>query len=591
MTSTATASATVAPQRGNPVIPQAAGSMPASTQAQMDAAIAAVKASAAGWVALPVAERIRLLERTLAATVEVSDRWVAAALKAKGLSTDAPQGGEEWLGGPLVTIRNLRLLIQSLREIEQHGLPQVPGPITTRPDGQVVARVFPTGTYDKLLFQGFTGEIWMDPKVRRHELEATQATRYQPGAQVEPAVALVLGAGNVSSIGPMDVLYKLFMELQVCVLKMNPVNEYLGPFIEQAFAPLVEPGYVRLVYGGAAEGAYLCQHPEVDEIHITGSDKTHDAIVYGVGPEGAKRKAERDPVNKRRITSELGNVSPVIVVPGPWSAGDLDFQGANLASMLTNNAGCNCNATRVIVQHAAWSQRLALLDAIRKTFREAPTRKAYYPGATDRFEAFKKAHPEAELYGNPREGELPWMLVSGLSPDAPDDICFTTEAFTGVTSEVALEAASVVDYIDKAVAFCNDTVWGSLNASIIVHPATLADPTVAAAVERAIADLRFGTVAVNHWPALAYGFVSTTWGAFPGHELHDIQSGIGVVHNTYLYEHPQKTVIRGPFRVKPTPPWFVTHRTTHELGPRMARFEAAPSLRKLPGVLWAAIRG
>ncbi len=591
MTSTATASASVAPQRGNPVIPQAAGSMPASTQAQMDAAIAAVKASAAGWVALPVAERVRLLERTLAATVDVSDRWVAAALKAKGLSTDAPQGGEEWLGGPLVTIRNLRLLIQSLREIEQHGLPQVPGPITTRPDGQVVARVFPTGTYDKLLFQGFTGEIWMDPKVRRHELEATQATRYQPGAQVEPAVALVLGAGNVSSIGPMDVLYKLFMELQVCVLKMNPVNEYLGPFIEQAFAPLVEPGYVRLVYGGAAEGAYLCQHPEVDEIHITGSDKTHDAIVYGVGPEGAKRKAERDPVNKRRITSELGNVSPVIVVPGPWSAGDLDFQGANLASMLTNNAGCNCNATRVIVQHAAWSQRLALLDAIRKTFREAPTRKAYYPGATDRFEAFKKAHPEAELYGNPREGELPWMLVSGLSPDAPDDICFTTEAFTGVTSEVALEAASVVDYIDKAVAFCNDTVWGSLNASIIVHPATLADPTVAAAVERAIADLRFGTVAVNHWPALAYGFVSTTWGAFPGHELHDIQSGIGVVHNTYLYEHPQKTVIRGPFRVKPTPPWFVTHRTTHELGPRMARFEAAPSLRKLPGVLWAAIRG
>src|SRR5690606_36965754 len=50
---TSTASASVAPQRGNPVIPQAAGSMPASTQAQMDAAVAAVKARAAAWVALP----------------------------------------------------------------------------------------------------------------------------------------------------------------------------------------------------------------------------------------------------------------------------------------------------------------------------------------------------------------------------------------------------------------------------------------------------------------------------------------------------------------------------------------------------------
>ena len=161
------------------------------------------------------------------------------------------------------------------------------------------------------------------------------------GKKEEPKVALVLGAGNVASIGPMDAFYKLFCEDQVVALKMNPVNDYLGPFMVEALQELVDRGWFRVVYGGAAEGKYLCDHEIVSEIHITGSDKTHDAIVFGPGEEGARRKAERQPLNTKRITSELGNVSLVIVVPGPWSKGDLDFQGQNLASMLTNNAGFN----------------------------------------------------------------------------------------------------------------------------------------------------------------------------------------------------------------------------------------------------------
>ena len=89
----------------------------------------------------------------------------------------------------------------------------------------------------------------------------------------EGAVALVLGAGNVASIGPLDVVYKFFVEGQVCILKMNPVNEYLGPFIEEAFAEFIERGYLELAYGGADVGAYLTDHEGIDEIHITGSDK------------------------------------------------------------------------------------------------------------------------------------------------------------------------------------------------------------------------------------------------------------------------------------------------------------------------------
>ncbi len=82
-------------------------------------------------------------------------------------------------------------------------------------------------------------------------------------------------------------LYKLLVEGQVCVLKMNPVNDYLGPFLEEAFGNLVRDGFVQLVYGGADVGDYLCHHPGIDEIHITGSAATHDAIVFGSGEEGA----------------------------------------------------------------------------------------------------------------------------------------------------------------------------------------------------------------------------------------------------------------------------------------------------------------
>ncbi len=585
---------TAAAQVGSAAIPQAAGTLPASTTDELDKAIAAVRAKKDAWVAVPIAERVAILEGLIKTTLAASDNWVAQALEAKGITPGTPPEGEEWLAGPMVLIRNLRLLAQSLRDIERVGHPQLPAPPKTLPSGQVVARVFPTDGYDKMLYSGFSGEIWMDPAVTEETLASTQGVIYQKkaaGETIPGKVALVLGAGNVASIGPMDALYKFFVEDQVVVLKMNPVNEYLGPIFAEAFKSLVDADYLRIVYGGAKEGAYLCQHEGVDEIHITGSDKTHDAIVYGVGADGQKNKAADTPVNTKRITSELGNVSPVIVVPGPWTEKDLAFQGANLASMLTNNAGFNCNATRVIINHKGWGQREALLDQVRATFKKTTPRVAYYPGADGRHAAFTGAHPDAELLGDAQGKQLPWTLIPDLDPSQAEDICFTTEAFCSVFGEVALEGDDPVDFLEKAVKFANDEVWGTLSVTILVHPESLKDPRMKAAVDKAIADLRFGSVGVNHWPALAYGFVSTTWGAFPGHTRQDVRSGIGVVHNTYLFDQPQKTVIRGPFSVKPTPPWFCTNKTVHQIAPKIARFEAKPSGMKLPSIIWSAMRG
>ncbi|MEO1131433.1 MAG: NAD-dependent aldehyde dehydrogenase, partial [Cyanobacteria bacterium J06639_1] len=141
----------------------------------------------------------------------------------------------------------------------------------------------------------------------------------------------------------------------------------------------------------------------------------------------------------------------------------------------------------------------------------------------------------------------------------------------------------------RAVELANTSIWGTLSCVLLVHPQT--EKQHPELVDEAIATLRYGAVAVNLWGAVAYGLVSTTWGAFPGHPLDDIRSGRGVVHNAFLFDHPQKSVVRAPFRISPLPLWFAGHRTLRSLAPKLVNFEAAPTWYKVPAVIWDALRG
>ena len=96
---------------------------------------------------------------------------------------------------------------------------------------------------------------------------------------------------------------------------------------------------------------------------------------------------------------------------------------------------------------------------------------------------------------------------------------------------------------------------------------------------------------INHWAALGYGFVSTPWGGHPSATLANIQSGIGWVHNTYMIEGIEKSVIRGPLVVAPKPAWFFDNKATHLIGAKMVAYEAAPSWLKVPGIALTALKG
>ena len=52
-----------------------------------------------------------------------------------------------------------------------------------------------------------------------------------------------------------------------------------------ALLPLVEEGFVEIVHGGTEEGIFLCNHKAVTHIHLTGSTKTYDAVMWGKQPK------------------------------------------------------------------------------------------------------------------------------------------------------------------------------------------------------------------------------------------------------------------------------------------------------------------
>ncbi len=572
---------------GRPVITTMNSQITPSSQDQIDQALEILNAHKDAWTALEIQERIVILDEIMADLPKVYDRWISYGMQAQSLSPKT-FGEAEHMFIFASIYRTVRLLRQSLKDIERAGRPRIPGPTRTRSNGQVVATVFPQFWHDRLTTMGVKAEVWMDPDISDPQEALSQASFYN-SPDKHGKVTLVLGAGNSSALVPADFLYKLFVEGQVVILKPNQVNEYLGPLIEEGFQALIKRNYLRMVYGGPYEGAYLVEHPIVDEIHLTGSDKTYDAIIFGTGEEGARRKSQRNPKLTKRFTAELGNVSPVIVVPGSWSSSDIEAQAEKLGTWLAINAGHNCLTPRMIINWRQWEQRQGMIQAIHDYLTQFETRLAYYPGAIELHAEIVSQHPQAKLIGEAPSGHLPWTLIPDVDSNNVDEICFNCEAFCSLFAETTLDAENIVEYIEKAVEFANNRLWGNLVASIIVHPKSMKDPKIAAAVERAIEKLRYGNVVINSWGVQSWMLFTTTWGAYPGNDIYDIQSGLGVVNNMLMFDHPQKSVTYSPFTQSPDP-INLKAKNPDLFGSRVVDFQHSPSIPNLVRLMMAALK-
>jgi hypothetical protein len=510
--------------------------------------LACAREAARRWATLPVARKIELLAACRDATARVAREWSSRAAAIKGVAR-TPAAGEEAVTGPWALMWSLNRYVLTLREIERFGAPRLrKAAIRSGPGGRAVLRVFPEDVYDGLLLPGVRGEVWM-----RGSTAATLR------ADSHPRLTLVLGAGNVTSIGPLDALYALVAEGSACVLKLHPLLDDLAPVVEEALGPLVVDGCLTVLRGDATVGRYLCMHPLIDRVQVTGSFATYQSILAEAGPA-------------KRVTGELGNVTPTIVVPGRWADADFAAAATNVVSAKLHNAGFNCVAPQVLIVPQRWDGRTALLAHVERLLRGARDRPAYYPGAAERL---------ARLGGD--------RVSRGVVEVAHDDVgepLFREEAFCALLAVVALPGDNE-SFLERAVVFANERLVGDLAVNIIVRSVARSDRTL----DDAIAALRYGCVSVNAWSGVGFMLPQLPWGAYRGDDRKAQGSGSGVVHNSRLLAETQKAVLHAPFSPFPKPTWYVTNRNRAAVGNALCDFEASRSPAAFAKVAFLAVTG
>ncbi len=562
----------------------------------LDRALDDLRADASAWVALPLKDKVALLDGLPQKILDLSPQMAAAANKAKGIAPTSSWAGEEWLVNVWAFIQGVMSHALVLKRVLAGKEPVPAGAVHTRPNGQVVVDVFPVTAYDRLLLNGYRAQVWIEPGFTAAQTRRDAAKMYRGAGYEQPGVALVLGAGNVGAITTLDVLDQLFARGNVCVVKMNPVNDYLGPFYEEIFSEFVSSGWLRFVYGAADVGGYLAHHPKVDSVHMTGSSTTYDAIVWGDDAEAAARKADNTPILNKPISAELGGITPVIVVPGEWSDADMRFQAEHIATTKLNNAGHNCVATQIVVISRDWPLADKLVAEVRRVMREVEPRRTYYPHSDDKTDKACAGMSGVALLSSDKSR----AIIPDLDPQSAASI-LRDEVFAGVLGIVRLPGATAREFLPNAVEFANDVLPGTLGASLIIDPATR--KANAAAFDEAISTMRYGDIGVNVWSGLNFLLGYTPWGPFPGQTPQNIGSGTGVVHNAFLLQHVQKTIAEIPFRpsprallhgewtISPKPVFFITNKTTETTVRRLVQFLVHGNATALPGIFASALRG
>jgi len=579
----------VTPAKPKTQVPELA----ADVRGPLDTAIADLEYGTRTWAALTLDQRARLLERVRAAVVSCADDWADVASASKGLEAGHPLRGEEWMSGPYAALAGLDGYISTLKSLAQGVSPLEGVKTAPAPGDRVRVEAFPAVGMDRVLLSGFSGELWLQPGVTAAQARS-EAGLGQLRATENTGVGLVLGAGNITSIPFLDVLYELLAENRVSILKVNPTQDSVVPVFERAFAPMIELGLVRIVQGGGDVGGYLTQHPSIVHVHITGSAATFDAIVWGVGAEAEKRRTADDPKLGVPITAELGGVAPIIVVPGQWTDADIRYQAEHVVTMRLHNSGHNCIAGQVVIVSSDWAQRDAFLAALRRAYDEAPQRPVWYPRSDEKLQGAASDYPDARW-----NADRTRALVDVGTTDGPTAI-ESTEYFTPVLGVVQLPGTGQ-EFLDGAVAHANDRLVGTLGANVLIDPAT--EAALGSGFDRAIADLRYGGIAINTWTGVVFATPILSWGAFPGSTLQDVGSGLGVVHNTLLLDRVERSVMRGPFRpfpravggknrftVLPKPPWFVDARTGASVGEGLTRWHMDHNVGGLVATLAKAMR-
>jgi len=574
---------TIEPERASAQVRESGAS-------EVDRAVAIAAERAPELSRLSPLKKAEMLGRLTTGLGKAARAMVELGCEAKGILPGSPAEAEEWFAGPVVSISLAGHHAMTMRDVAEKGRPRLAGKTTRTAQGRVETHLAPMAAAGGIVESGMSFRVLHTEGTTRDEVAAGQAALSKMDG--EPGTTAVLGAGNVASIPVADVIHALFVENRTAVLKMNPVNAYLRAPFEEAFAPLIEAGYVQIVDGGADVGAALVAHRGITHVHLTGSAETHDRIVWGPPAEQAERKKTGRRALDKPVTSELGNVSPMIVTPYLYSTREIRAIAEMVATQVVNNASFNCNAGKMLVLPKCFPQRQLLLDTLERVLGTVPVRKAYYPGAKDRHARLTAGREVVNVgVGRETEGTLPWSIVVDAEARNGADPLFSTEPFCSMLTVVEVGRPDPLEFLDEAVRFCNTKLWGTLAASLFVPSLYHDDGVVEHAVQKAIIDLEYGAIGVNVWPAIVYATARAPWGGHPKATLEDVQSGLGFVHNPLYLPKIEKTIVEAPLVPIPRPPFLAGHPHGLAAAKKLTEYSETPSLGKALSVVKATLLG
>ena len=515
-----------------------------------------------------------MLEETISNIKEVAFFWATICSDNKG-TTKTPAEGEEWLGGPFASVLATQYYIKTLTDEDDLAEKKY-----NKEENSY--KVFPNNFTERITFPFIDAKVIFNKSMSFKDINNYRG--FSKRYDIDPSITLVLGAGNFSSIPYLDVLYHLITRKSVILLKLNPVNEYLKPVFEKVFQSFIERGYIIVTTGNIDESKYMANHPGINHIHLTGSDKTFEDIVYGRELTEKERKSKSlSKINNKPITSELGNVTPIIIHPGKWSTSDIKYQARKIVTAKLNNNGFNCIAAQVVVLPDGWGQTETLIKFVKHYMSKAKERKAYYPESIERLEKLEKDK------GYERVNALSWVtphLTREIKAYSKFEI---NEVWSSTIYFKKIEYTSVEDFANKAIDYCNDELWGNLGVSVIIkdHDRKFNNHITNFYVD----NLNYGTVAINEWAAIGYIIPQLPWGGFPGNRENDIQSGQSVVHNSMLFESPLKGVVNTKFRISRIidPPWFVTNKKARRLFRNLTYYQINNSNINFLKLIFAAL--
>ena len=541
----------------------------------IDRNISKLRVNSTGFLNLDESTLVTMLEQVIENIKTISYYWATLSSEKKGILSKSKEG-EEWIGGPFACIFAIQYFIETIQNKDDLDKSKYD-------DTDKSYKVFPTKNIEKLLFPYLEGEIRFAKNLNFNQINEYRgfANRFE---KIEPKITLVLGAGNVSSIPVLDALFHMIAYKSVIYLKLNPVNDYLLPIFTQVFDPFITRGFMIITQGDMQASKYLTQHDAFQQIHLTGSNYTYENIVYGKVLSDKERSLKTYPkINKKPITSELGNVTPIIVHPGNWSRSEIRHQAKKIVTAKLNNSGFNCIAAQVIVLPKDWRHTQKLKNDIKHYLKKVGDTTSYYPGSSENLNELIETNNYEQI--NNLTCSTPFLLADlDLEKEYGNKEVWSTALYFK-----ELSFSSYEDFAVKAIDYVNNELWGNLGVTVLIK--NFKKGTNKLILKNYVDDLKYGTVAINEWSALGFVIPSLPWGGYPGNRDNDIQSGQGYVHNSNLFESPQKGIVYSKFRISPLidPPWFITNRNAHRIFKHLTYYQATKSKINLIKLIFSTL--